>query len=128
MNRSDVQQADSNGGNIDDPIRAVLEASQAAETPTAAPPFFAARIRARAAEGETSVARAPVTAAAMRLLPVFSIVALLLVGTAGYESAVSASERKAAVARALARDGGGDVVLGALLLQSPGDEKAGGSK
>lgn len=109
-------------------LRALLEAAADPEPPTAAPPFFAARVRALAVETRQAPQRTQLALAATRLLPVFALVALVLVGAAGYESVVSASEREAAVARALARNGGSDAVIGAVLLASPGEGSTGGSR
>ena len=109
-------------------LRSVFEAAADPAPPVEAPPFFAARVRALADDARKTATRTPVALAAARLLPVFAVVALLLVGAAGYESAVSANEREAAVARALARNGGSDAVLGAVLLAAPDDGKTGGSR
>ena len=109
-------------------LRSLFEAASDPAPPLEAPPYFAARIRALSHDSRSTATRTPVALAAVRLLPVFAVVALLLVGAAGYESAVLASEREAAVAQALARNGGSDAVLGAVLLASPGEKSTGGSR
>lgn len=109
-------------------LRSIFEAVADPAPPLEAPPFFASRIRARAGEARGAATRSPLALAAARLLPVFAVIAVLLVAAAGYESAVSANEREAAVAQALARNGGSDAVLGAVLLASPDDGSTGGSR
>lgn len=109
-------------------LRSIFEAAADPAPPLEAPPFFASRIRARAGEARGATTRSPLALAAARLLPVFAVIAVLLVAAAGYESAVSANEREAAVAQALARNGGSDAVLGAVLLASPDDGSTGGSR
>lgn len=126
MNRSNDDRTTPKGTTDDDRIRSLLEEAADPAPPVKAPPFLAARVRALASENHSRASQAPLAHAATRLLPVFVAVALLLVGAAGYESAVAATEREAAVARALARDGGSDVLLGAVLLASPTDDRKGG--
>lgn len=109
-------------------LRSIFEAAADPAPPLEAPPFFASRIRARAGEARGATTRSPLALAAARLLPVFAVIAVLLVAAAGYESAVSANEREAAVAQALARNGGSDAVLGAVLMASPDDGSKGGSR
>lgn len=112
----------------DERIRAVLQAAADPAPPHDPPPFFASRIRARAGiEGQTA-GSTPVAVAAARLLPVFGVIAMLLVGLAGFESARFEREREAAVARAMATNGGGDVLLGAMLLGGSSDDAGGGSR
>lgn len=109
-------------------LRSIFEAASNPAPPLVAPPYFAARIRALSRDTGKSAPRTPVALAAVRLLPVFAVVALLLVGAAGYESSVLTGEREAAVAQALARNGGSDAVLGAVLLASPVEKATGGSQ
>lgn len=109
-------------------VRSVLEAAADTAPPTSPPPFFAARVLARAAVERPAASSFPVAIAAARLLPIFAVVAFVLAGIAGYESMLAANEREAAIARALASGAGSDVLIGAVLLSNPSEPGAGGSR
>ena len=66
-------------------LRSLFEAAADPAPPLEAPPFFASRIRALAGEAGGATTRSPLALAAARLLPVFTVVAMLLVAAAGYE-------------------------------------------
>jgi hypothetical protein len=96
-------------------LRRLFEAASETEPPTEPPPFFAARVRARAA-ATAAPARHPIGAAAWRLLPLLCAVALAVSGWTGYESYRYAAERDRALARIFVEGGGGDLIVAALLL------------
>lgn len=91
------------GGEADRTIRRILEAAADTEPRREAPPFFAARVRARAAletrEGER--ARHPIGVAALQMLPALAVAVLGLGAWSGYESYAAAAEARSVVARAL---------------------------
>lgn len=128
MNRIEHEKSSLGSRRDDAAIREVLEAAADPAPPSVAPPFLASRVRARAAAEPGPLATAPVLVAAWRLLPVFAVVATLLVCMAGYESARFEREREAAVARALAGSGGGDVLLGTLLAGGGAAGDRGGAR
>lgn len=107
-------------------IRRLVEAASDRDPATEAPPFFGARVRARAA---TELAHAPAAfgATAWRALPALGVLALALVGASAYESSRLSSDRDAAMARVMSGQGGGDMLVAALLFGAD-DAASGGSR
>jgi hypothetical protein len=108
-------------------FRRLFEAAATDAAPAAAPPYFAARVRARARSAATAPeAVHPVGVAAWRMLPLFGVVALAVASLAGYESLQLGREREAAVTRMLTTEGGGgDLLVAALLLGQQTDTTGG---
>jgi hypothetical protein len=105
-----------------DALRRIVAAAAADdEAPSVPPPYFAARARARARAGGPALTASPLGAAAWRMLPIFGAVALAVAGLTGYESWQVSSAREAALARMLAGQGSGDLVVAALMLGADDD-------
>ena len=108
-------------------LRRLFGAAAADETPASAPAFLAARARARAAE-RADVARShPIGVAAWRLLPVFGAIALAVASFSGFETWAFARDREAAMARMLAPEGRGDMLVAVLLFASQAGDTTGGA-
>lgn len=98
-------------------FRHLFEAASADVEDATPPPFFAARVRARAI-AERRARRATEHAlgvAAWRLLPILGVLAVVVAGWSGYETVQYRRERDRAVARVLA-EGGGDVIVAFVML------------
>jgi hypothetical protein len=118
---------DLSAGEEDRAVRRLFEA--AASDPGAnqePPPFFAARVKARAkAMGEERRAAHPFGAAAWQMLPALALVVVSLTAWTGYESVRAGRERKAALAEMLSDNGKLNEAILATMLLGPSDSNRG---
>jgi hypothetical protein len=109
-----------NGLDEDTAIRRVLGAASArpgASGDDVPPPFFVARVRARAAEAHARSTEHPVGVMAWQMLPALSLIVVALAAWTGYESEAASRDRAEVVANMLRQDGGAsEVVITAMLI------------
>lgn len=125
------------GPERDAAIRRLLEAASADDPGNSGPPpFFAARVRARAkAEGGThgdaalAKARHPMGLAALQMLPVCLAILVGVSVWTGYESVQFSRNRDAALRRMLqTEEGRGDFLLAAVMFGTSAESPVGGAQ
>jgi hypothetical protein len=117
-----------NGLDEDTAFRRVMDAASARQEPggDTPPPFFVARVRARAEEARASATDHPVGTAAWRMLPALSVIVVALAAWTGYESEAVSRDRAEVVANMLRQNGGAsEVVITAMLAGGAGRETGG---
>jgi hypothetical protein len=117
-----------NGLDEDAAIRRILDAASAPPGDDAPPPFFAARVRARAAEARSDATQHPLGVTAVRMLPALSLIVVALAAWTGYESEAVSRDRAEIVANMLRQDGGASEVVITAMLVGGATRAAGGAQ
>jgi hypothetical protein len=107
-------------------IRRLLEAASGERGDAQPPPFFVARVRARAATARGPGTEQLLGTTSWRMLPALAAIVVALSAWTGYESAEASRDRADLVANTLGQAGASEILIAAMLMG--GSEESGGAK